>query len=130
MYAYFLQEIFDSFQDTEFWYAEQGSISGNSNRSSHSSAGSHSKAGSFRIIAQRKDEKWWLPVPCVHSGGLSDKSRKHLIEKRDCANQIHKAAMAINSSVLAEMDIPNTYMANLPKVSPHLVMHFKTSFVS
>ncbi|KAK2353756.1 rop guanine nucleotide exchange factor [Trifolium repens] len=110
-----LIEIFDSFQDTEFWYAEQGSISGNSNRSSHSSAGSHSKAGSFRIIAQRKDEKWWLPVPCVHSGGLSDKSRKHLIEKRDCANQIHKAAMAINSSVLAEMDIPETYMANLPK---------------
>ncbi|GAU44016.1 hypothetical protein TSUD_349480 [Trifolium subterraneum] len=110
-----LIEIFDSFQDTEFWYAEQGSISGNSNRSSHSSAGSHSKAGSFRIIAQRKDEKWWLPVPCVHSGGLSDKSKKHLIEKRDCANQIHKAAMAINSSVLAEMDIPETYMANLPK---------------
>ncbi|KEH18857.1 putative PRONE domain-containing protein [Medicago truncatula] len=108
-----LIEIFDSFQDTEFWYAEQGSMSGNSNRSSHSNAGS--KAGSFRIIAQRKDEKWWLPVPCVHTGGLSDKSRKHLIEKRDCANQIHKAAMAINSSVLAEMDIPETYMANLPK---------------
>ncbi|CAK8560821.1 unnamed protein product [Lathyrus sativus] len=104
-----LIEIFDSFQDNEFWYAEQGSISGNSNRSSHSNA------GSFRIIAQRKDEKWWLPVPCVHTGGISDKSRKHLIEKRDCANQIHKAAMAINSSVLAEMDIPETYMANLPK---------------
>jgi hypothetical protein len=128
--VFILQEIFDSFQDTEFWYAEQGSISGNSNRSSHSSAGSHSKAGSFRIIAQRKDEKWWLPVPCVHSGGLSDKSRKHLIEKRDCANQIHKAAMAINSSVLAEMDIPETYMANLPKVSPHLVIDFYTSLVS
>jgi len=124
-----LQEIFDSFQDTEFWYAEQGSMSGNSNRSSHSNAGS--KAGSFRIIAQRKDEKWWLPVPCVHTGGLSDKSRKHLIEKRDCANQIHKAAMAINSSVLAEMDIPETYMATLPKVSPHLVIHLlKTSVIS
>ncbi|CAL5196076.1 unnamed protein product [Lathyrus oleraceus] len=104
-----LIEIFDSFQDTEFWYAEQGSISGNSNRSSRSNA------GSFRIVAQRKDEKWWLPVPCVHTGGISEKSRKHLIEKRDCANQIHKAAMAINSSVLAEMDIPETYMANLPK---------------
>nr|KYP77079.1 Rop guanine nucleotide exchange factor 2 [Cajanus cajan] len=102
-----LIEIFDSFQDTEFWYAEQGSsISGNSNRS---------RAGSFRRIVPRKDEKWWLPVPCVHSGGLSDKSRKHLSEKRDCANQIHKAAMAINSSVLAEMDIPESYMATLPK---------------
>nr|XP_004510787.1 rop guanine nucleotide exchange factor 3-like [Cicer arietinum] len=103
-----LIEIFDSFQDTEFWYAEQGSISGNSNSS-------RSNAGSFRKIVQRKDEKWWLPVPCVHNGGLSDKSRKHLIEKRDCANQIHKAAMAINSSVLSEMDIPETYMATLPK---------------
>ncbi|KAG5142097.1 hypothetical protein JHK82_017792 [Glycine max] len=101
-----LIEILDSFQDTEFWYAEQGSISGNSTRS---------RGGSFRRIVQRKDEKWWLPVPCVHTGGLSDKSRKHLNEKRDCANQIHKAAMAINSSALAEMDIPETYMSNLPK---------------
>ncbi|KAL2658271.1 hypothetical protein AAZV13_03G011700 [Glycine max] len=101
-----LIEILDSFKDTEFWYAEQGSISGNSTRS---------RGGSFRRIVQRKDEKWWLPVPCVHPGGLSDKSRKHLNEKRDCANQIHKAAMAINSSVLAEMDIPETYMSNLPK---------------
>ncbi|KAL1328958.1 hypothetical protein HN51_046131 [Arachis hypogaea] len=102
-----LMEILDSFKDTEFWYAEQGSMSGNSSRS---------RAGSFRrVVVQRKDEKWWLPVPCVHPGGLSDKSRKHLIEKRDCANQIHKAAMAINSSVLAEMVIPETYMANLPK---------------
>ncbi|WVZ17655.1 hypothetical protein V8G54_010637 [Vigna mungo] len=108
-----LIEILDSFHDTEFWYADQGSLSGNSTRS---------RAGSFRRIVQRKDEKWWLPVPCVHPGGLSEKSTKHLSEKRDCANQIHKAAMAINSSVLAEMDIPETYMANLPKVSPHSII--------
>ncbi|XP_057454627.1 rop guanine nucleotide exchange factor 3-like isoform X2 [Lotus japonicus] len=101
-----LIEILDSFQDTEFWYAEHGSISGNSTRS---------RAGSFRKIVQRKDEKWWLPVPCVNPGGLSEKSRRHLRKKRDCANQIHKAAMAINSSVLAEMEIPETYTANLPK---------------
>eukprot|EP00256_Glycine_max_P023488 XP_003545426.2 rop guanine nucleotide exchange factor 2 [Glycine max] len=101
-----LIEILDSFQDTKFWYAEQGTISRNSTRS---------RGGSFRRIVQRKDEKWWLPVPCVHLGGLIDKSRKHLNEKRDCANQIHKAAMAINSSALAEMDIPETYMSNLPK---------------
>ena len=107
----------DSFQDTEFWYAEQGSISGNSTRS---------RGGSFRRIVQRKDEKWWLPVPCVHLGGLIDKSRKHLNEKRDCANQIHKAAMAINSSALAEMDIPETYMSNLPKVSPYIQLLLKT----
>ena len=104
----FGQEILDSFDDSEFWYAEQGSISGNSART---------RAASFRKIAQRKDEKWWLPVPCVLPGGLSEKSRKHLREKRDCANQIHKAAMAINSGILAEMDIPETYVTTLPKVS-------------
>lgn len=102
------QEILDSFQDTEFWYAEQGSMSSNSTRSGPS--------GSFRRIIQRKDEKWWLPIPCVPPEGLSEKSRKHLRHKRDCANQIHKAAMAINSSILAEMEIPDSYMATLPKV--------------
>jgi len=100
-----LQEILDTFQDTEFWYAEN--TPGNLNR-----------GASFRRIVPRKDEKWWLPVPCVLPGGLSDMSRKHLIEKRDCANQIHKAAMAINSNVLAEIDIPETYIHNLPKVGP------------
>ncbi|KAF2315307.1 hypothetical protein GH714_038784 [Hevea brasiliensis] len=100
-----LIEILDGFQDIEFWYAEQGSMSSNSTRS-----------GSFRrVIVQRKEEKWWVPVPCVPPGGLSEKSRKHLRHKRDCANQIHKAAMAINSSILAEMEIPDTYMASLPK---------------
>ncbi|KAH9732654.1 Rop guanine nucleotide exchange factor 2 [Citrus sinensis] len=100
-----LMDILESFQDTEFWYAEQGSMSSNSTRS-----------GSFRrVIVQRKEEKWWLPVPCVPPGGLSEKSRKHLRHKRDCANQIHKAAMAINSTILAEMEIPDSYMANLPK---------------
>lgn len=101
--------MLDSFQNTEFWYAEQGSISGNSSRS-----------GSFRRIIpqpQRKEEKWWLPVPCVPPEGLSEKSRKHLRRQRNCANQIHKAAMAINSSILAEMEIPDTYMDSLPKVS-------------
>ena len=103
-----MQEILDTFQDTEFWYAEN--IPGNSSRL---------RGASFRKNVPRKDDKWWLPVPCVLPGGLSDKSRKHLIEKRDCANQIHKAAMAINSSVLAEIDIPEKYIDNLPEVSPH-----------
>ncbi|XP_009621685.1 rop guanine nucleotide exchange factor 3-like [Nicotiana tomentosiformis] len=105
-----LLEILDSFEATEFWYAEQGSMSSNSTR-----------AGSFRKIIQvqpqpqRKEEKWWLPVVCVPSGGISEKARKHLRHKRDCANQIHKAAMAINSSILSEMEIPESYMASLPK---------------
>ncbi|KAF3441495.1 hypothetical protein FNV43_RR15409 [Rhamnella rubrinervis] len=101
-----LIEILESFQDTEFWYAEHGSMSSNSTRS-----------GSFRrvIQVQRKDEKWWLPVPCVPSGGLSDKARKHLRHKRNCANQIHKAALAINNSILAEMEIPESFIVTLPK---------------
>ncbi|XP_027187275.1 rop guanine nucleotide exchange factor 3-like isoform X2 [Cicer arietinum] len=100
-----LIEILDSFEDTEFWYAEN--ISASSPRL---------RAASFRKIVPRKDEKWWLPVPCVLPGGLSEKSRKHLIEKRDCANQIHKAAMAINSNILDEIDIPETYIEDLPKL--------------
>uniref|UniRef100_A0A6N2LBC7 PRONE domain-containing protein n=1 Tax=Salix viminalis TaxID=40686 RepID=A0A6N2LBC7_SALVM len=100
-----LIEVLDSFQDREFWYAEQGSMSSNSTRS-----------GSFRrVIIQRQEDKWWVPVPCVPPDGLSEKSRKHLRHKRDCAYQIHKAAMAINSSILAEMEIPPH--ASLPKVS-------------
>ncbi|KAK9273557.1 hypothetical protein L1049_018367 [Liquidambar formosana] len=99
-----LLEILEGFQEREFWYVEQGNMPMSSTRS-----------GSFRRLAQRKEEKWWLPVPCVPPGGLSEKSRKHLRHKRDCANQIHKAAMAINSSILAEMEIPASYMAALPK---------------
>lgn len=57
-----------------------------------------------------------MPVPCVSPDGLSEKAKKHLRQKRDCANQIHKAAMAINSGILAEMQIPDSYMASLPKV--------------
>lgn len=103
------QDILDGFQETEFWYAEQGSMSGKS------------RSGSFRKIVQpqpqRNEEKWWLPVPCVPIGGLSEKSKKVLKEKHDRANQIHKAAMAINSGILSEMQIPDSYMASLPKVS-------------
>ncbi|KAJ0733696.1 putative PRONE domain, Rop guanine nucleotide exchange factor [Helianthus annuus] len=47
-------------QREEFWYVEQGSMSGNS------------RSGSFRKIPQpqRKDEKWWLPIPCVSLEGF------------------------------------------------------------
>ncbi|XP_074272997.1 rop guanine nucleotide exchange factor 3 isoform X3 [Silene latifolia] len=99
-----LLEILDSFQETEFWYAEQGNTSMNTSRTT-----------SFRKVVSRKDEKWWLPVPCIPSGGISDKGRKHLRHQRDCANQIHKAAMAINNNVLNEMEVPESYIAGLPK---------------
>ncbi|GAA0161985.1 guanyl-nucleotide exchange factor [Lithospermum erythrorhizon] len=100
-----LLDILDSFEASEFWYKEKGSMAGNL------------QSGSFRKIAlpQHKEEKWWLPVPCVPTGGLSDKSRKQIRKQRDCANQIHKAAMAINNSMLADMDVPESYMASLPK---------------
>ncbi|XP_010540285.1 PREDICTED: rop guanine nucleotide exchange factor 3 [Tarenaya hassleriana] len=102
-----LMETLDSFQNTEFWYAEEGSLSMKSTRSA---------TGSFRkVVVQRKEEKWWLPVPLVPSEGLSEKARKQLKNKRESTNQIHKAAMAINSSILGEMDIPESYMAALPK---------------
>jgi hypothetical protein len=39
-----------------------------------------------------------------------------LQHKRDSTNQILKAAMAINSITLAEMEIPESYLEALPKV--------------
>ncbi|XP_076899640.1 rop guanine nucleotide exchange factor 3-like [Bidens hawaiensis] len=100
-----LIEILDSFEETEFWYDEQGSMSGNL------------RSGSFRGVPQpqRTEDKWWLPLPGVPAGGLSDTAKKHLKQKRDSANQIHKAAMAINSSILSDMSIPHSYITSLPK---------------
>lgn len=63
-----------------------------------------------------QEEKWWLPVPRVPTGGLSEEARKRLQHSRDCTNQILKAALAINTSALAEMDIPDAYLEALPKV--------------
>jgi hypothetical protein len=51
---------------------------------------------------------------------LSEDARKRLQQCRDCTNQILKAAMAINSSVLVEMEIPTAYMETLPKVTVFL----------
>ncbi|MQM12127.1 hypothetical protein Taro_045042 [Colocasia esculenta] len=97
-------EILDSFSDTEFWYVDQGILASDSNAS-----------GSFRKPLQRQEEKWWLPVPRVPPGGLQETTRKQLQHKRECTNQILKAAMAINSNALAEMDVPESYLESLPK---------------
>ncbi|KAJ1384290.1 PRONE domain [Sesbania bispinosa] len=99
-----LLEILDSFVNTEFWYVDQGVLAPDSDGPS-----------SFRQALQRQDEKWWLPVPRVPPCGLHENSRKQLQHKRDCTNQILKAAMAINSVTLAEMDIPESYLESLPK---------------
>lgn len=99
-----LLEILDSFQKTEFWYVDDGDRSPSANASR-----------SFRRVIHRNEEKWWLPIPCVPDYGLHERSRKELQKKRECANQIHKAAMAINSSILSEMAVPESYLATLPK---------------
>lgn len=86
-------------------------------------SGNLTRSGSFRDIVRPhgKEEKWWLPVPCVSPAGLSEKSKKLLRQKRSCTNQIHKAAMAINNCILADMEIPESYMASLPKVGSCLI---------
>lgn len=99
------QEILDTFDDTEFWYVDQGIQALETDGSS-----------SFGRALQRQEEKWWLPVPRVPLGGLHENSRKQLQHKRDCTNQILKAAMAINSITLAEMEVPESYLEVLPKV--------------
>ncbi|RAL44091.1 hypothetical protein DM860_015012 [Cuscuta australis] len=63
----------------------------------------------------RKDDKWWLPTPKVPPNGLSDFERKWLQSQKESVNQILKAAMTINAQVLAEMEIPESYIDSLPK---------------
>ncbi|CAN0878692.1 Rop guanine nucleotide exchange factor 7 [Linum grandiflorum] len=99
-----LLEMLDSFETTDFWYVDQGMIAAEADGSS-----------SFRRNLPRQEEKWWLPVPRVPAGGLHEDSRKQLQHKRDCTNQILKAAMAINSSTLSDMEVPDSYFDALPK---------------
>ena len=54
--------------------------------------------------------------------GLLEDARKSLQQCKDCANQILKAALAINGSVLAEMEIPSAYLDTLPKVQVSISM--------
>ncbi|KAI3771518.1 hypothetical protein L6452_02683 [Arctium lappa] len=62
-----------------------------------------------------KSENWWLPTVKVLPGGLSDESRKWMQHQKDCCTQVLKASMAINAQILSEMEIPETYIDNLPK---------------
>ncbi|XP_042392982.1 rop guanine nucleotide exchange factor 7-like isoform X2 [Zingiber officinale] len=99
-----LLEILDSFSDPEFWYVDQGIMGSDSD-----------SLASFRKKIHQHNEKWWLPVPRVPLNGLRESARKHLQHKRDCANQILKASVAINSNTLAEMEVPDSYIDSLPK---------------
>ncbi|XP_042016078.1 rop guanine nucleotide exchange factor 7-like [Salvia splendens] len=99
-----LLEILESFEGSEFWYVEQGILALEGDGTT-----------SFRKPLPNQQDKWWLPVPRVPPGGLSQDSRRMLQHRRDSTNQIHKAAMAINNAALAEMDVPDSYLESLPK---------------
>ncbi|CAL9177810.1 unnamed protein product [Musa hybrid cultivar] len=103
--------ILEGFRDTEFWYVDRGILVADADENG---SGSYPPSSSGRP-SLRQEEKWWLPVPRVPPNGLSKEERKRLQQSRDCANQILKAAMAINSGVLAEIEIPNVYFETLPK---------------
>lgn len=104
-----LLSMLDGFCDTEFWYVDRGIVLGEKNDSD-----AYASFGGRPSV--RQEEKWWLPCPKVQPCGLSEDARKRLQQCRDCTNQILKAALAINSSVLAEMEIPSAYLETLPKV--------------
>ncbi|GAA0155354.1 guanyl-nucleotide exchange factor [Lithospermum erythrorhizon] len=99
-----LLEILDSFINPEFWYVDKGVTAPEGDGSA-----------SFRKVIQRQEDKWWLPVPRVPPCGLLEETRKQLIHRRECANQILKAAMAINGITLAEMEVPESFYETLPK---------------
>ncbi|PWZ04113.1 Rop guanine nucleotide exchange factor 1 [Zea mays] len=106
-----LLAMIDGFKGTEFWYVDRGVMVEDSGGPFPSSSSS-SSCGRPSV---RQEEKWWLPCPRVPPKGLSEDSRRKLQQSRDCANQILKAAMAINSDVLAEMEIPKCTWRTLPK---------------
>ncbi|EER99291.1 rop guanine nucleotide exchange factor 1 [Sorghum bicolor] len=106
-----LLAMIDGFKGTEFWYVDRGVMVEDSGGPFPSSSSS-SSCGRPSV---RQEEKWWLPCPRVPPKGLSEDARRKLQQSRDCANQILKAAMAINSDVLAEMEIPDVYLETLPK---------------
>ncbi|XP_060175470.1 rop guanine nucleotide exchange factor 5-like [Lycium barbarum] len=99
-----LNEILDSFTNKEFWYVDQGIM-----------AAEDDGSASFRKAIQRQEDKWWLPVPRVPHGGLLEDTRKQLNHKRECASQILKAAISINSITLADIEVPDSYLDALPK---------------
>ncbi|KAJ7946975.1 putative Rop guanine nucleotide exchange factor [Quillaja saponaria] len=102
-----LVSMLDGFNDTEFSYVDRGIRVGDSK-----DCDAYMPGGRPSI---RQEEKWWLPYPKVPSNGLSEDARKRLQKCRDCTNQILKAALAINSFVLSEMEIPGAHLETLPK---------------
>ncbi|EPS62710.1 hypothetical protein M569_12079 [Genlisea aurea] len=106
-----LMNILDSFQDTEFFYVDRGIVVADDE--SLVDYPCSPSSGSRPSIAM--EEKWWLPFPKVPPNGLSRRARRRLQQCKECTHQIFKAAVAINSSVLAEIQVPQIYIENMPK---------------
>ncbi|XP_050213814.1 rop guanine nucleotide exchange factor 1-like isoform X2 [Mercurialis annua] len=104
-----LLDILDGFSGSEFYYVDRGVIVAGGDETQTFTLPSSSARLSI------SNEKCWLPFPKVPQNGLSGDTRKSLQQCKECTNQIFKAAMAINSSVLTEMEVPNAYLESLPK---------------
>ncbi|KAI3505398.1 hypothetical protein L1887_27527 [Cichorium endivia] len=92
-----LLETLDSMTETEFWYEEGGSRAEGRNKN------------------VKQSKRWWLPMPQVPIGGLSNVERRKLVNKAKLVNQIFKAAKSINETILLEMPIPSIITEALPK---------------
>ncbi|PHT63027.1 hypothetical protein T459_33124 [Capsicum annuum] len=64
----------------------------------------------FILFSSSLYDKWWIPAPKVPPNDLSYWLRL----QKDSVNQVHKAVIAINSQVLSEMEIPESYIESLP----------------
>ncbi|KAK3038886.1 hypothetical protein RJ639_028608 [Escallonia herrerae] len=103
-----LLSMLDGFCDSEFYYVDRGVVVAGG-------VEEHLCSGRPSISIEEVEEKWWLPFPKVPPNGLSEDTRKRLQHCRECTTQIFKAAAAINSTVLSEMQIPNVYLRSLQK---------------
>ncbi|XP_051149695.1 rop guanine nucleotide exchange factor 1-like [Andrographis paniculata] len=105
-----LISILDGFRDTEFYYIDRGIVV-----ASGENIEAYTSSPSRRRPSVTLEEKWWLPFPKVPANGLSEETRNRLQHCKECTLQIFKAAVAINSGVLAEMEVPQLYLDSLPK---------------
>ncbi|KAG7577442.1 PRONE domain [Arabidopsis thaliana x Arabidopsis arenosa] len=93
-----LLDCLDNFKDQdEFYYVTPGSPESENSNST------------------RNDDKWWLPIVKVPAKGLSETLKRFLLSQKECVSQVLNSAMAINSQVLTEMEIPESYIDSLPK---------------
>ncbi|CAA0825353.1 Rop guanine nucleotide exchange factor 1 [Striga hermonthica] len=107
-----LMSILEGFRDSEFYYVDRSVVVSSGDHAEAYLPCSPSSAGRPSAALE---EKWWLPFPKVPARGLSEKTRKHLRQCRECTQQIFKAAVTINNGVLSEMEVPQVYLDSLPK---------------